>query len=171
MEATSSSTSSQQKDLSRLSVKQLKSLIASRGGSSEGLLEKSDLVLLASQLSLVDPAPSANSPSSSKSTIESSSASSDLAAVLTKGDPRELDRIAGLDDPTLVFEQGKGGPCGKVFSKGELAYHCKTCQHDDTCVLCKKCFDDSDHEGHDWFHCAFCPYARLISLALVRKLV
>ncbi|KAF2147432.1 uncharacterized protein K452DRAFT_240900 [Aplosporella prunicola CBS 121167] len=42
----------------------------------------------------------------------------------------------------------RGHPCGHIFKSGEATYRCKTCTVDDTCVLCAKCFDASDHEGH-----------------------
>lgn len=42
----------------------------------------------------------------------------------------------------------RGKPCGHIFKTGEATYRCKTCTTDDTCVLCARCFDASDHEGH-----------------------
>ncbi|KAK3060182.1 hypothetical protein LTS18_009132, partial [Coniosporium uncinatum] len=45
-------------------------------------------------------------------------------------------------------EAARGHPCGHIFKSGEATYRCKTCTDDDTCVLCAKCFDASDHEGH-----------------------
>ncbi|KAA8909491.1 hypothetical protein FN846DRAFT_942436 [Sphaerosporella brunnea] len=42
----------------------------------------------------------------------------------------------------------RGKPCGHIFKSGEATYRCKTCSLDDTCVLCSKCFESSDHEGH-----------------------
>lgn len=38
--------------------------------------------------------------------------------------------------------------CGRVFEKGDIIYRCKDCTHDDTCVLCSSCFQESDHVGH-----------------------
>ena len=40
-------------------------------------------------------------------------------------------------------------PCGYVFRSGDIAWNCRTCQYDNTCVLCDTCFQQSDHEGHD----------------------
>ncbi|KAK3068015.1 E3 ubiquitin-protein ligase ubr1, partial [Teratosphaeriaceae sp. CCFEE 6253] len=34
---------------------------------------------------------------------------------------------------------------------GESTYHCKTCAADDTCVLCVRCFEGSEHDGHSVF--------------------
>ncbi|KAF2233049.1 hypothetical protein EV356DRAFT_449147 [Viridothelium virens] len=45
-------------------------------------------------------------------------------------------------------EAARGHPCGHIFKTGEATYRCKTCSSDETCVLCAKCFDASDHEGH-----------------------
>ena len=45
-------------------------------------------------------------------------------------------------------EAARGHPCGHIFKNGEATYRCRTCTADDTCVLCAKCFDASDHEGH-----------------------
>ncbi|KZF22387.1 hypothetical protein L228DRAFT_283538 [Xylona heveae TC161] len=42
----------------------------------------------------------------------------------------------------------RGKPCGHIFKSGEATYRCKTCSVDDTCVLCSKCFDASDHTDH-----------------------
>ncbi|GAM85544.1 hypothetical protein ANO11243_035510 [Dothideomycetidae sp. 11243] len=45
----------------------------------------------------------------------------------------------------------RGHACGHIFRQGESSYHCKTCAADDTCVLCARCFAESDHEGHAVF--------------------
>ncbi|KAK2736784.1 hypothetical protein FQN57_000556 [Myotisia sp. PD_48] len=43
----------------------------------------------------------------------------------------------------------RGKRCGHVFKAGEASYHCLTCSTDDTCALCSRCFDASDHTGHN----------------------
>eukprot|EP00536_Pseudo-nitzschia_multiseries_P013927 jgi/Psemu1/291151/fgenesh1_pg.632_\ len=44
-------------------------------------------------------------------------------------------------------------PCGYVFKTGDIAWNCRTCQTDSTCVICDACFRESDHEGHEvYFH-------------------
>lgn len=44
-------------------------------------------------------------------------------------------------------------PCGYVFKRGDIAWNCRTCQTDPTCVICDACFRDSDHSGHEvYFH-------------------
>jgi len=44
-------------------------------------------------------------------------------------------------------------PCGYVFQRGDIAWNCRTCQTDSTCVICDSCFTFSNHEGHEvYFH-------------------
>lgn len=43
----------------------------------------------------------------------------------------------------------RGGACGHVFKHGDIAWNCRTCQKDSTCVLCDACFSRSAHVGHD----------------------
>lgn len=45
-------------------------------------------------------------------------------------------------------EGARGKACGHIFRAGEASYACRTCSADDTCVLCSKCFDATDHTGH-----------------------
>lgn len=39
--------------------------------------------------------------------------------------------------------------CCYMFKVGDLAFNCAQCQTHKTCVLCEKCFGESNHEGHD----------------------
>jgi len=39
--------------------------------------------------------------------------------------------------------------CQHPFKKNELVWVCRTCQSDETCVLCHACYQHSCHEGHD----------------------
>ena len=41
--------------------------------------------------------------------------------------------------------------CGYIFKNGDIAWVCRTCQTDDTCVLCQECFSHERHAGHDVF--------------------
>ena len=54
----------------------------------------------------------------------------------------------GLRHASCAYE---GGPCGYVFRRGDIAWNCRTCQTDATCVLCDACFRESDHVGHEVF--------------------
>eukprot|EP00546_Thalassionema_frauenfeldii_P000890 CAMPEP_0178937310 /NCGR_PEP_ID=MMETSP0786-20121207/25676_1 /TAXON_ID=186022 /ORGANISM="Thalassionema frauenfeldii, Strain CCMP 1798" /LENGTH=2359 /DNA_ID=CAMNT_0020615847 /DNA_START=262 /DNA_END=7341 /DNA_ORIENTATION=- len=67
--------------------------------------------------------------------------------------------------------------CQFPFKRNDIVWVCRTCQADETCVLCHQCFKQSNHEGHDvafyhaqaggccdcgdpdaWDPCGFCPY-------------
>jgi Fe2+ transport system protein B len=39
--------------------------------------------------------------------------------------------------------------CQHPFRKNDIVWVCRTCQADETCVLCHACFSQSNHEGHD----------------------
>lgn len=39
--------------------------------------------------------------------------------------------------------------CQHPFKKNDIVWVCRTCQADETCVLCHGCFSHSQHEGHD----------------------
>jgi Putative zinc finger in N-recognin (UBR box) len=44
-------------------------------------------------------------------------------------------------------------PCGYIFKRGDIAWNCRSCQTDPTCVICNDCFQQSQHEGHEvYFH-------------------
>ncbi|KAF1326238.1 E3 ubiquitin-protein ligase, partial [Globisporangium splendens] len=48
------------------------------------------------------------------------------------------------------------GLCGYIFQRNDIAFNCKTCQLDETCVLCLNCYRNGNHEGHDiFFHRTF----------------
>jgi len=39
--------------------------------------------------------------------------------------------------------------CQHPFRKNDIVWVCRTCQADETCVLCHACYSKSNHEGHD----------------------
>ena len=39
--------------------------------------------------------------------------------------------------------------CQHPFKRNDIVWVCRTCQADETCVLCHACFTQSNHEGHD----------------------
>ncbi|CAA6654977.1 unnamed protein product [Spirodela intermedia] len=47
-------------------------------------------------------------------------------------------------------DAGQRRVCGAVWGRGDLAYHCRTCEHDPTCAICVSCFQNGNHEGHDY---------------------
>jgi E3 ubiquitin-protein ligase UBR1 len=62
--------------------------------------------------------------------------------------PWSLREAQGAQDGAEYTAAAQGTACGHIFKSGESTYHCKTCAADDTCVLCARCFNASDHEGH-----------------------
>ena len=41
-----------------------------------------------------------------------------------------------------------GGICAKTLETGAVAWRCLDCEKDPTCIICKSCFEKSDHTGH-----------------------
>ena len=63
----------------------------------------------------------------------------------------ELRHEQEMSDSTGAFRRRR--PCGYVFQRGDIAWNCRTCQTDPTCVICDDCFRQSDHQGHEvYFH-------------------
>lgn len=60
----------------------------------------------------------------------------------------KLRTAQGGADGDEFTEAARGKACGHIFKSGEATYRCKTCSTDDTCVLCARCYDSSDHTGH-----------------------
>ena len=60
--------------------------------------------------------------------------------------------VALLRSLLSTLEEAKR-PCGHVFKRGDIAWNCRTCQADSTCVICDDCFTHSNHAGHEvYFH-------------------
>ncbi|KAH7355583.1 hypothetical protein BKA66DRAFT_575340 [Pyrenochaeta sp. MPI-SDFR-AT-0127] len=80
-----------------------------------------------------------------------------LPLLFPNGPPTDTEKPWSLRDAQGAVEgaeytaAARGKPCGHIFKNGEATYRCKTCTADDTCVLCARCFDASDHEGHQVF--------------------
>lgn len=60
----------------------------------------------------------------------------------------DLRGAQGMLEGAEYTEAARGKACGHIFKSGEATYRCKTCTLDDTCVLCTRCFEASDHPGH-----------------------
>lgn len=60
----------------------------------------------------------------------------------------KLRKAQSKADGDEFTEAARGKACGHIFKAGEATYRCKTCSMDDTCVLCSRCYDSSDHTGH-----------------------
>ncbi|KAJ0326719.1 hypothetical protein COL5a_006599 [Colletotrichum fioriniae] len=60
----------------------------------------------------------------------------------------KLHDAQGAEEGAEYTEAARGKRCGHIFKPGEASYSCRTCSTDDTCVLCSRCFDSTDHAGH-----------------------
>jgi E3 ubiquitin-protein ligase UBR1 len=67
-----------------------------------------------------------------------------------KDKPWKLAEAQGAEEGAEYSEAARGKRCGHIFRAGEGTYRCITCAADDTCVLCSRCFDASDHTGHQY---------------------
>lgn len=45
---------------------------------------------------------------------------------------------------------GQRGVCGAVWGNDDVAYRCRTCEHDPTCAICVPCFQNGNHKDHDF---------------------
>lgn len=45
---------------------------------------------------------------------------------------------------------GQRGVCGMVWGLNDIAYTCRTCEHDPTCAICVPCFQSGNHKDHDY---------------------
>ena len=61
----------------------------------------------------------------------------------------QIDLAAVVRDEFAELRSLPTSTCGYIFKNGDIAWCCRTCQTDDTCVLCEPCFSASDHEGHE----------------------
>ncbi|XP_076890085.1 E3 ubiquitin-protein ligase PRT6-like [Bidens hawaiensis] len=67
-----------------------------------------------------------------------------LQWLMFEGDPADmLQRLA-------VLNAGKRGVCGSVWGQNDIAYRCRTCEHDPTCAICVSCFQNGNHKDHDY---------------------
>ncbi|PYH65650.1 putative ubiquitin-protein ligase E3 component (UBR1) [Aspergillus vadensis CBS 113365] len=76
-----------------------------------------------------------------------------LRLLFPNGPPKGVWKLAeaqGAKEGAEYTEAARGKRCGHIFRAGEATYRCITCAADDTCVLCSRCFDASDHTGHQY---------------------
>lgn len=57
--------------------------------------------------------------------------------------------VASLLEHSLTAVPQDRRVCQHPFKKNDIVWVCRTCQADETCVLCHACFSQSQHEGHD----------------------
>ncbi|KAM0859477.1 hypothetical protein ACQ4PT_047171 [Festuca glaucescens] len=59
-------------------------------------------------------------------------------------------------EPDAVLDDMEAGcaeeraVCGSVWGQNDLAYRCRTCENDSTCAICVPCFQNGNHEDHDY---------------------
>ncbi|XP_024369767.1 E3 ubiquitin-protein ligase PRT6 isoform X2 [Physcomitrium patens] len=55
-------------------------------------------------------------------------------------------------EPQVVLggSGGARGVCGAVWGVNDIAYRCRTCEHDPTCAICVPCFQLGNHSTHDY---------------------
>ncbi|KAK3671758.1 E3 ubiquitin-protein ligase ubr1 [Recurvomyces mirabilis] len=68
-----------------------------------------------------------------------------------RSQPWSLKQAQGAEEGAEYTPAARGTACGHIFRSGESTYHCKTCAADATCVLCVRCFEGSEHDGHNVF--------------------
>lgn len=113
--------------------------------SLDSIMQMSDKELIDSHQSMVDSIPTS---SPTKSQPSSPVQQPDLVTALKSLHKEYTSGTASASEMNHPIR-----PCGYVFRRGDIAWNCRTCQYDSTCVLCDKCFHNSDHEGHDvYFH-------------------
>ncbi|KAK4730626.1 hypothetical protein R3W88_023614 [Solanum pinnatisectum] len=65
-----------------------------------------------------------------------------LQWLMFEGEPRRaLDHLANI---------GQRGVCGAIWGNNDIAYRCRTCEHDPTCAICVPCFHNGNHKDHDY---------------------
>ncbi|KAG0484149.1 hypothetical protein HPP92_012233 [Vanilla planifolia] len=67
-----------------------------------------------------------------------------LQWLMFAGDPQES--LSSL----LQVTAGQRAVCGAVWGQNDLAYRCRTCEHDPTCAICVSCFQNGNHKDHDY---------------------
>jgi hypothetical protein len=61
-----------------------------------------------------------------------------------------------FEEPQAVLDElrtqtaGTQGVCGAVWGSNDIAYRCRTCEHDPTCAICVPCFKAGNHVNHDY---------------------
>lgn len=61
-----------------------------------------------------------------------------------------------FEEPQAVLDElrkqttGTQGVCGAVWGNNDIAYRCRTCEHDPTCAICVPCFKAGNHVDHDY---------------------
>ena len=76
-----------------------------------------------------------------------------VVSLLKAIDARQQQLSEAGGTPGAGTPRSRRRPCGYVFKRGDIAWNCRSCQTDPTCVICDSCFQASEHTGHEvYFH-------------------
>ncbi|TYH34324.1 hypothetical protein ES332_D13G121200v1 [Gossypium tomentosum] len=67
-----------------------------------------------------------------------------LQWLMFQGEPTNT--LKNLEDSSVE----QRGVCGAVWGSNDIAYRCRTCEHDPTCAICVPCFQNGNHKDHDY---------------------
>ncbi|PPR85992.1 hypothetical protein GOBAR_AA34699 [Gossypium barbadense] len=67
-----------------------------------------------------------------------------LQWLMFQGEPTNT--LKNLEDSSVE----QRGVCGAVWGSNDIAYSCRTCEHDPTCAICVPCFQNGNHKDHDY---------------------
>ncbi|CAA2985575.1 E3 ubiquitin- ligase PRT6 [Olea europaea subsp. europaea] len=54
------------------------------------------------------------------------------------------------EEATEAVSETRRGVFGAVWGNDDLAYRCRTCEHDSTCAICVPCFENGNHKDRDY---------------------
>jgi len=78
-----------------------------------------------------------------------SSLTTSLTTIATSDDERCESPRDAVDTLEALSRSVPRRVCQHPFKKNDIVWVCRTCQADETCVLCHACYKGSNHEGHD----------------------
>ena len=56
----------------------------------------------------------------------------------------------GVLNKLAKISTSQRGVCGSVWGHNDIAYRCRTCEHDPTCAIYVPCFQNGNHKDHDY---------------------
>ena len=67
-----------------------------------------------------------------------------------EGAEKSINEAEGKVRFNKIFEgkEIKRGICGLILNHPEVGYRCYDCQKSNACIICRSCFENSDHTGH-----------------------
>lgn len=65
-----------------------------------------------------------------------------------EGQAKTIKGVFEFLDEKYKGHSPRNGVCGKKMTLNDVGYSCLDCQMDPTCIICKECFENSNHKGH-----------------------